>query len=52
MQYLHDKGFRVLVLNQLGYDKTNNVFYVKNVPMPATTTSRTTTTIPNSDTNG
>jgi hypothetical protein len=47
MQYLHDYGFKVLVLNQLGYDITTNVFYVKNVPLPASTT-----TTPNADTIG
>ncbi|MFY9796683.1 MAG: hypothetical protein WAJ93_13430, partial [Candidatus Nitrosopolaris sp.] len=29
MKYLHDNGFRVLLLNQLGYDSNNNVFYIK-----------------------
>ena len=28
MKYLHDNGFRVLLLNQLGYDQNNNVFYI------------------------
>lgn len=32
MQYLHDNGFKVLLLNQFGFDPTNNVFYLKNVP--------------------
>jgi hypothetical protein len=32
MKYLHDNGFRVLLLNQLGYDPNNNVFDIKNVP--------------------
>jgi peptidoglycan/xylan/chitin deacetylase (PgdA/CDA1 family) len=32
MQYLHDNGFKVLLLNQFGFDPTNNVFYIKNVP--------------------
>lgn len=31
MKYLHDNGFKVLVLNQLGYDATNNIFYIKNI---------------------
>ncbi|MFZ0511882.1 MAG: polysaccharide deacetylase family protein [Candidatus Nitrosopolaris sp.] len=31
MKYLHDNGFRVLLLNQLGYDPNNNVFHIKNV---------------------
>ena len=29
MKYLLDNGFRVLLLNQLGYDPNNNVFYIK-----------------------
>jgi hypothetical protein len=29
MKYLHDNGFRILLLNQLGYDPNNNVFYIK-----------------------
>ena len=28
MKYLHDNGFRVLLLNQLGYDPNSNVFYI------------------------
>ncbi|MFZ0897358.1 MAG: hypothetical protein WAZ77_22875, partial [Candidatus Nitrosopolaris sp.] len=45
MKYLHDNGFRVLLLNQLGYDPTNNVFYLNNLPRltVATPTSGTTT---------
>jgi hypothetical protein len=31
MKYLHDNGFRVLVLNQLEYDPNNNVFYIKEI---------------------
>jgi hypothetical protein len=34
MKYLHDNGFRVLLLNQLGYGPNNNVFDIKNVPLP------------------
>jgi peptidoglycan/xylan/chitin deacetylase (PgdA/CDA1 family) len=30
MKYLHDNGFRVLTMNQLGYDTANNVLYIKN----------------------
>jgi hypothetical protein len=30
MKYLHDNGFRVLLLNQLGFDPANNLFYIKN----------------------
>jgi hypothetical protein len=33
MKYLHDNGFRVLLLNQLGYDPSNNVFVIKNAPL-------------------
>jgi hypothetical protein len=29
MKYIHDNGFRVLLLNQLGYDPNNNIFYIK-----------------------
>jgi peptidoglycan/xylan/chitin deacetylase (PgdA/CDA1 family) len=29
MKYLHDNGFRVLLLNQLGYDPNSNIFYIK-----------------------
>jgi len=32
-------GLRVLTINQLGYDTTNNLFYIKNVPSPTSTTS-------------
>jgi hypothetical protein len=31
MKYLHDNGFRVLLLNQFGFNPTNNIFYLKNV---------------------
>jgi Polysaccharide deacetylase len=31
MKYLHDNGFGVLLLNQLGYDPNNDVFHIKNV---------------------
>ena len=30
MKYLHDNGFRVLLLNQVGFDPTKNVLYLKN----------------------
>jgi polysaccharide deacetylase len=30
MKYLHDNGFKVLTMGQLGYDNTKNVFYIKN----------------------
>jgi hypothetical protein len=39
MKYLHDNGFRVLLLNQLGYDPNNNIFYIKNVPSSTTNAS-------------
>jgi hypothetical protein len=29
MKYLHDNGFRVLLLNQLGFDPNNNTFYIE-----------------------
>jgi peptidoglycan/xylan/chitin deacetylase (PgdA/CDA1 family) len=34
MKYLYDNGFKVLTMNQLGYDTTNNIFYIKNVSSP------------------
>ena len=30
MKYLHANGFRVLTLNQIGYDTTHDVLYIKN----------------------
>ena len=41
MKYLHDNGFRVLTLSQLGYDPINNVFYIKNGPSSSSTTATT-----------
>jgi len=32
MKYLHDNGFKVLLLNQFGFDSANNLFYIKKVP--------------------
>ena len=29
MKYLHDNGFRVLTLNDLGYDTKNNLLFIK-----------------------
>jgi hypothetical protein len=29
MKYLRDNGFKVLTMNQLGYDPLNNAFYIK-----------------------
>lgn len=31
MKYLHDNGFRVMNMSNLGYDAKNNVFYIKNL---------------------
>jgi len=31
MQYLYDNGFKVITINDLGYDKDQDRFYVKNV---------------------
>ena len=28
-----------MTINQLGYDATNNLFYIKNVPSPTSTTT-------------
>ncbi|MFZ0897407.1 MAG: hypothetical protein WAZ77_23125 [Candidatus Nitrosopolaris sp.] len=36
MKYLHDNGFRVLLLNQPEYDPNNNIFDIKNAPLPTT----------------
>jgi len=45
MKYLHDNGFKVLLLNQLGYDTTHNTFFIKkNSSTTAATTPATTTT--------
>jgi peptidoglycan/xylan/chitin deacetylase (PgdA/CDA1 family) len=43
MKYLHDNGFRVLTMSQLGYDTTNNLFYIMNVPLPASKTPNAST---------
>ncbi|HYT01559.1 MAG TPA: hypothetical protein VEL70_01535, partial [Candidatus Acidoferrum sp.] len=32
MKYLHENGFRVLTVNDLGYDSKNNVLYIKSSP--------------------
>jgi len=45
MKYLHDNGFKVLVLNQLGYDTTHNTFYLKNSSAADTAATRTTNTV-------
>jgi peptidoglycan/xylan/chitin deacetylase (PgdA/CDA1 family) len=39
MQYLHDNGFKVLLLNQLGFNPTNNILYLKDFPSSNGTTS-------------
>ena len=39
MQYLHDNGFKVLPLNQFGFDPTNNVLYLKNFPSSTESTA-------------
>jgi hypothetical protein len=31
MKYLHDNGFRVLTVNDLGYDTNNNFLYIKTI---------------------
>ena len=30
MKYLHDKGFKVLAISDLGYNQTSNKLYIKN----------------------
>lgn len=47
MQYLHDNGFKVLLLNQFGFDPTNNVFYLKNVPSSTSGTATNAATLLN-----
>jgi len=42
MQYLRGNGFKVLLLNQFGFDPTNNVLYLKNFPSFTRTTARPT----------
>jgi peptidoglycan/xylan/chitin deacetylase (PgdA/CDA1 family) len=39
MKYLHDNGFKVLLLNQLGFDPTNNILYLKDFPSSNGTTT-------------
>jgi peptidoglycan/xylan/chitin deacetylase (PgdA/CDA1 family) len=45
MQYLHDNGFKVLLLNQFGFDPINNVFYLKNVPSSTSGTATNAATL-------
>jgi peptidoglycan/xylan/chitin deacetylase (PgdA/CDA1 family) len=33
MKYLHDNGFKVLTINQLGYDTASNILYIKGAPI-------------------
>jgi peptidoglycan/xylan/chitin deacetylase (PgdA/CDA1 family) len=40
MQYLHDNGFKVLLLNQFGFNPTNNILYLKDFPSPSGTTTK------------
>jgi uncharacterized GH25 family protein len=40
MKYLHDNGFRVLIVNDLGYDKKNNFLYIKTLHHTPTLKSR------------
>jgi hypothetical protein len=49
MKYLHDDGFKVLTINQLGYDTTNNSFYIKNVSSASSATKTIASTV-NADT--
>jgi hypothetical protein len=44
MKYLHDNGFKVLLLNQLRYDTKHNAFYLKNSADDDDNTAATTTT--------
>jgi hypothetical protein len=48
MKYLHDNGFRVLLLNQLGYDPSNNVFDIKNAALSAYGTAANAATVTHS----
>ena len=50
MQYLHDNGFKVLLLNQFGFNPTNNVFYLKSVPSYNGTTTNAATLLSGSPT--
>jgi len=45
MQYLHDNGFKVLLLNQFGFDPTNNIFYLKNTPSSTSGTATNAATL-------
>jgi hypothetical protein len=39
MQYLHDNGFKVLLLNQFGFNPITNVLYLKDFPSSSGTTT-------------
>ncbi len=41
MKYLHENGFRVLTMNDLGYDTKNNVLYIKSSPSSGFNQSQT-----------
>ena len=45
MKYLHDNGFKVLLLNQFEFDSTNNVLYLKNIPSSTYGTATNSATI-------
>lgn len=44
MKYLHDNGFKVLLMNQFGFNAINNIFYLKGVPQLSTNQTTTSTT--------
>jgi len=50
MKYLHDNGFRVLTMSQLGYDTTNNLFYLKNILSSTSAAANTATATANAAT--
>jgi len=52
MKYLHDNGFKVLTINQLGYDTASNILYIKgdapisnNYSLSSTTASKIVTAL-------
>ena len=51
MKYLHDNGFRVLLLNQLGYNQNNNVFYIKNLSAATANAAASLAALPHSHPN-
>ena len=50
MKYLHDNGFKILTMSQLGCDTTNNLFYLRNILSPTSTPTTTATAIANAAT--